>query len=174
MMGRLFTFANIELNDKIGNVERCINNDTENHYVTVKSAIEYEKATGLYKTHSNTSVSLLRLLRGLDFIRKLLEMAYQNFDNDKKCYEIAWTAYQQTLGPRHPWAIRHLVRVGLRLLPRKEIMIDYIMCGLDRKKGENIHAHESFVLETLDNLNKVFERVNKIYAENDFLELVPL
>lgn len=100
MLGRIFGFVSWELNDKCGNVDKCIVKDPI-HYRTVAEAIEFEKSTGIYKVHSKTSVSLLRLLRGLDFIRRLVESTYNQLDSDKKLPELAYGAYEETLAFRH-------------------------------------------------------------------------
>ena len=66
--------------------------------------------------NQNATLSLLRLHRGLEFIRKFLENLHHNQDNKKKSHELASKAYTDTLSHRHHWAVRRLVSAGLYLL----------------------------------------------------------
>lgn len=169
MLGRIFGFVSWELNDKCGNVDKCIKKEPTK-YRTVAEAIEHEKSTNIYKVHQNTSISLLRLLRGLDFIRRLVEKTYDQLESDKKLPELAYSAYEDTLAFRHRWAIRHLVRVGMYLLPTKEVMIDLIL-----KTAPPCHhykEHDTIIREFIAVLNEVYSLVHKTYQENEFLELV--
>lgn len=184
-LGRIFSFVTAELNDKCSNIEKCIqkeftttnNNNTTTsggsgpiYYATVKSAIEYEKSNGTYAIHKQTTISLLRLLRGLDFIRRLCDNAYSNMETNKRCHEIALEAYDETLAFRHRWGIRHLARVGFHLLPKKHDMIHYMLRGSPpyAHYKENDHLFQEFI----STIHRVFFLVHKTYDENDFLELV--
>jgi hypothetical protein len=169
MLGRIFGFVSWELNDKCGNVDKCILKDPSK-YMTVTEAVEYEKVSGIYKIHSKTSISLLRLLRGLDFIRRLVENCYSNLESDRKLPELAYEAYEQTLAFRHKWAIRHLVRMGMHLLPTKSDMIDMILKTAPPCK--HYKEHDGLMYDFIHTIDKVHGIVHKIYDDNDFLELV--
>ena len=103
----------MELNDKFHNIDKLTRSqETKAHYITVQSAIEYEKEKNIYMVNQNATLSLLRLNRGLEFIKKFLENIFHNQDNKKKSYELASKAYEDTLSFRHYFVVRRLVAAG--------------------------------------------------------------
>lgn len=170
-LGKLFTFVAADLIDKFQNIEKCMTNDGENNnYVTVQRALDYEKEAGIYMVNHNATLSLLRLIRGLEFIRKILENLYQNQDNGKKSYELAGQAYDATLAFRHRWTVRKLVKAGFYLLPRKNDLINIMLMGTDPANGRK--ENDIVYQEVLGAISKVHSIIYKIYEQNDFLELV--
>ena len=99
----MFSFVAYDLVDKFQNIEKLQQQDDSMNYVTVESAIQYEKEQNIYMVNHNATLSLLRLIRGLDFIRKFLETFYDNIDSHKKTHELAVQVYEQTLAFRHKW-----------------------------------------------------------------------
>jgi hypothetical protein len=165
----VFTFVAADLIEKFQNIENCMNED-RTHYTTVYSALEFEKKNETFMVNQNVTLSLLRLLRGLDFIRKLLDSLFHNQDNHKKSHELAVHAYEATLAFRHKWAVRQLAKTGLYLIPKKHDLIKIMLtgCDPDNERKENDKLFGEFLVV----LNKVFSIIHKIYDENDFLELV--
>lgn len=74
------------------------------------------------------------------------------------------------------WAIRHLVRMGMHLLPCKEDMIDMILKTAppsnNYKDSSDYREYDSIIKDFIQVLNHVFSLVHKTYDNNDFLELV--
>lgn len=99
----MFSFVAYDLVDKFQNIEKLQQKDIEFRYITVESAVLYEKEQNIYMENHNATLSLLRLIRGLDFIRKFLETFYANIDTPKKTHELAVQVYEQTLAFRHKW-----------------------------------------------------------------------
>lgn len=149
------------------------NDENNNHYVTIQSSIDYEKEKNIYMVNHNATLSILRLIRGLEFIKKFLEVLYQNMDTHKRSHDIGVEAYDATLSHRHKWAIRQLVKTGFYLLPKKSDLVVIMMHGAI-SDSNNHRSKESDVLfqDFLNVLNKVYSIIHKIYDENDFLELV--
>lgn len=161
----------MELNDKFQNIEKLqANEELKHYYVTVKSCIDYEKNKNIYMVNQNATLSLLRLNRGLEFIRKFLENMYHNQDNKKKSYELAYKAYEDTLSFRHHWAVRRLVSAGLYLLPNKAQLIDLMLNGIENKSNRKLN--DEIFLEFLELLEKIYSVIHKEFDENNFLELV--
>jgi hypothetical protein len=165
----MFGFVSWELNDKCGRVENCMLSEPS-EYTTVSNAIEYEKIQGIHKVNKNASISLLRLHRGLDLIRRLVENCYSNLESKRKLSELAYEAYEQTLAFRHKWAIRHLVRVGVHFLPNKHDLMDMIL--KTAPPCENGRDRDSLMYEYMSAVDRVHGVIYKIYEQNDFLELV--
>jgi len=167
-LGIVFNFVKTDLTDKFQNIEKCIENDaTRTYYASVQSFIEHEKTNQIYMVNHNATVSLLRLIRGLDFIRMFLENLYNNKENSKKSPELAWTAYTETISFRHNWKVRTLVKTGMYLLPRKSDLIMAMSNGIENKQD-----CDRVFCEFLYTLNNVYMIIHKIYEKEDFLELV--
>lgn len=170
-LGKVFSFVIAELTDKFKNVEECILKDgNRNNYRTITSAVEYEKKNGIHLLNQNATLSVLRLLRGLDFIRKLLDYIFHNQDSHKKTHELAVQAYDETLAFRHKWSVRQLVKGGLFILPKKKDLLKIMFIGSDpnNTRKENDRLYKEF----LNLLDRVFSIIHNIYDENNFLELV--
>ena len=102
-LGKMFSFVAYDLVDKFQNIEKLQQKDADLRYVTVESAILYEKEQNIHMVNQNATLSLLRLIRGLDFIRKFLDTFYHNIETPKKTHEWAVQVYDQTLAFRHKW-----------------------------------------------------------------------
>jgi len=167
-LGKVFNFVKADLVDKFQNIEKCIENDPNGScYVTVQSFIEHEKSNQIYMVNHNATLSLLRLIRGLDFIRKFLENLNNNKENNKKSPELAWSAYNDTLSFRHNWAVRRIVKTGLYLLPYKSDLIVIMSSGIENKQdGDKVFS------EFLYTIDKIYMTIHKVYEKEDFLELV--
>ena len=166
--GKVFNFVKSDLVDKFQNLDRCIKNDvSQNNYETIQSSINYEKSLNIFMMNQNATLSILRLIRGLDFLRKFLENLHKNKDNNKKTPELAGLAYEQTLSFRHKWAVRKIVKAGLYMLPYKSDLIRIMSSGIDDKK-----ELENTFTEFLALIDKIYGIIHKIYEENNFLELV--
>lgn len=137
-----------------------------NNYVTIHSAIEYEKSTGIYKKEKKVTLSLLRLMRGLDFLRKFIEAIYNNQKTSKKSHELAWEVYEQTLSFRHNHMIRNLVKTGVHFLPKKQELFVKLSYGAEETNFDELFKEFSSTLE------KIYIILYKLYEENNFLELV--
>jgi len=169
-IGKLFSFVAADLVDKFNNLEKCLAQDKNNNYATIQSAIDYEKKHEIYMENQNATLSILRLIRGLEFISKLLENMHNNMDSNKKMPELAWQVYNQTLAHRHGWPVRQLAKAGFYLLPKKHDLFQIMLIGADpnNDKKENDTLFQDFT----KSLDKVYSLIHKIYDENDFCELV--
>ncbi len=157
--------------DKFQNLEKCMQNDqNKKNYSTVQSSIDYEKENNIYMINHNATLSLLRLIRGLDFIRKFLENLHKNRDNNKKTPELATIAYEQTLSFRHKWVVRKAVKTGLYLLPYKQDLLVIMTNGIESHMQEN--KSEAVFLEFLATIDKIYLIIHQVFEKNNFLELV--
>ena len=120
--------------------------------------------------NENATLSILRLIRGLEFISKLLESMQNNMDTNKKMHELAWQTYNHTLAFRHGWPVRQLVKAGFWLLPRKHDLFQIMLTGADPKNGKK--ENDALFHDFTKSLDRVYSLIHKIYDENDFLELV--
>jgi len=174
-LGKVFGFVKSDLVDKLDTIDREILQEKLDNgggvnvnYVTVHGAVEYEKNVG----KDTATVAILRLMRGLDFIRRFLEGLYKNQDTNKKPYDLALAAYEQTLAFRHTWTVRQLVKAGLCILPSKKNLIVYMYTGV---QASNTRCENDAIFQdVLEQFHKVYSSIHKLYEKHDFLELVPV
>lgn len=183
-MGSVFSFVSSDLKQKIDILIDLKNKDTQN-YTTVKSMIEYEKENKLLEKGDfvNGARTLLRLHRGLDFIRVFLLQLGDLTDLDKtgSCCQ---DAYNKTLAKHHPWVIRKAAIVAMYTMPTKETLfkkvkwINRIILGLQNRWyleyvislafdsqvcGENVQRNIDVLPKMLEVTADVFNRTDRIY-----------
>jgi hypothetical protein len=164
-LGKIFYFVIVDVRDKIGILEKFMQNDPDN-YVTILKTVEYEKSINAFSSHSplhrsSATRTILRLHRALIFICKFIERLF-NADNKLKTPQIGLETYEQTLGKHHSWFIRKAVMLGMHALPTRDHLIGY-MCP-------NQEDHDHFPL-FISNIEKVYNITQSIYEKYDILEL---
>lgn len=156
LMGSVFSFVSSDLKQKIDILINLKNKDTQN-YTTIKSMIEYEKENKLLEKGDfvNGARTLLRLHRGLDFIRVFLLQLGDLTDLDKtgSCCQ---DAYNKTLAKHHPWVIRKAAIVAMYTMPTRESLFKKVC-------GENVQRNIDVLPKMLEVTADVFNRTDRIY-----------
>ncbi|XP_071452996.1 ceramide-1-phosphate transfer protein-like isoform X2 [Hetaerina americana] len=122
LLGTIFGFVGSDIKAKIDILESLVSEDAQSgNFSTFKAMVEYEKQSDLIKKSDYVSGcrTLLRLHRGLDFIRLFLKRVGELEAKDKTSI-VGQEAYNETLAQFHPWLIRKGVVVSLYSLPTKE------------------------------------------------------
>ncbi|TGZ48559.1 ceramide-1-phosphate transfer protein [Temnothorax longispinosus] len=156
LMGSVFSFVSSDLKQKIDVLTDLINKNTQN-YTTIKSMIEYERENKLLEKADfvNGSRTLLRLHRGLDFIREFLQQLNDLTDIDKTvccCQD----AYNKTLAKHHSWVIRKAAIVAMYTMPTREALFKKVC-------GENVQRNIDVLPKMLEVTADVFNRTDSIY-----------
>jgi len=156
LMGSVFSFVSSDLKQKIDVLIDLKNKDIQN-YTTVKSMIEYERENKLLEKTDfvNGARTLLRLHRGLDFIREFLRQLGDLSDVDKTsccCQD----AYNKTLAKHHPWVIRKAAVVAMYTMPTREALFKKVC-------GENVQRNIDVLPKMLEVTADVFNRTDSIY-----------
>jgi len=156
LMGSVFSFVSSDLKQKIDILIDLKNKDIQN-YTTVKSMIEYERENKLLEKTDfvNGARTLLRLHRGLDFIREFLRQLGDLSDVDKTsccCQD----AYNKTLAKHHPWVIRKAAVVAMYTMPTREALFKKVC-------GENVQRNIDVLPKMLEVTADVFNRTDSIY-----------
>ncbi|XP_043260436.1 ceramide-1-phosphate transfer protein [Colletes gigas] len=156
LMGTVFGFVSSDLKQKIEILIELMSKDDQN-YTTVKSMILYEKENNiLSKTnYTNGARTLLRLHRGLDFIREFLRQLGDLSDSDKTS-SCCQDAYNRTLAKHHPWVIRKAAVVAMYTMPTRELLFKKV-CGSDVQR--NVDVLPKMLEVTAD----VFNRTHNLY-----------
>ncbi|KYM99540.1 PREDICTED: ceramide-1-phosphate transfer protein [Cyphomyrmex costatus] len=156
LMGSVFSFVSSDLKQKIDVLIELKNKDAQN-YTTVKSMIEYERENKLLdKTEFvNGARTLLRLHRGLDFIREFLQQLGDLADIEKTT-SCCQDAYNKTLAKHHPWMIRKAAIVAMYTMPSREVLFKKVC-------GENVQRNIDVLPKMLEVTADVFNRTDIIY-----------
>ncbi|XP_032670573.1 ceramide-1-phosphate transfer protein [Odontomachus brunneus] len=156
LMGSVFSFVSSDLKQKIDVLTELRNKDNQN-YTTVKTMIEYERENKLLEKADfvNGARTLLRLHRGLDFIREFLRQLGDLTDVDKTsgcCQD----AYNKTLAKHHPWVIRKAAIVAMYTMPTREMLFKKVC-------GENVQRNIDVLPKMLEVTADVFDRTHTVY-----------
>ena len=126
-MGTVFGFVSSDVKSKIDILEEFRNRETCDKFESFKSMLDYEKTSGLLNKTDYVSGSrtLLRLHRGLDFIREFLRALGELQPNDKTC-AVCQNAYNNTLAQYHPWLIRKGAVMAMYTLPTRDQLLNRV------------------------------------------------
>ncbi|CAH1104890.1 unnamed protein product [Psylliodes chrysocephalus] len=162
LMGTIFGFVSKDLKAKMDLLKELLVNSGEN-FSSVKEMIEYEKENELLnkKGYTSGSRTLLRLHRGLDFIRLFLQKLGELKD-DEYASTVCREAYEQTLSKHHPFIIRNGAKVAIYALPTKGVLLGRV-CG----EPENIQQALELLPDTLTATSLVFERTENLFTLHD-------
>ncbi|KAJ8886005.1 hypothetical protein PR048_012211 [Dryococelus australis] len=123
LMGSVFSFVASDVKEKIGILEDLRRKEVNNLH-TFKKMVEFEKQQDMLRKDDYVSGcrTLLRLHRGLEFIREFLKGIGELQDNDKTS-GVCQNAYNNTLAKHHPWVIRKSAVVAMYALPTRKALL---------------------------------------------------
>lgn len=162
MLGSIFTFVSDELTGKVNILNEFLKNtDNAHHFKTVKSMILYEKNNQLLKKSDYVSGSrtLLRLHRGLDFIRNFLEKL-SKIKNEEGASAACKSAYEETLANYHGFFIRCGAYLAMCTLPTKQNILENV-CGDE----ENIQRTLEILPVALEMCSNIYDRIDQLYTQ---------
>ncbi|XP_015110948.1 ceramide-1-phosphate transfer protein [Diachasma alloeum] len=164
LMGSVFSFVSADLKQKIDILNELLNKEEEK-YQTVKSMIEHEKENKLLNKgdYSNGARTLLRLHRGLDFIREFLRQLGDLSDADKTS-SCCQDAYNKTLAKHHPWVIRKTAVVAMYTMPTRETLLRKVC-------GDNVQRNVDVLPKMLEVTADIFNRTHSLYDFHELHEL---
>ncbi|XP_074107414.1 ceramide-1-phosphate transfer protein [Cotesia typhae] len=155
LMGSVFSFVSSDLKQKIDVLNDLVNKN--DNYQSIKSMIDYEKENKLLEKsdYTNGARTLLRLHRGLDFIREFLRQLEELKESDKTS-NCCQDAYQKTLSKHHPWVIRKAAVVAMYTMPTREVLFKKVC-------GENVQRNVDILPKMLEVTADVFNRTHNLY-----------
>ena len=112
-MGTGFGLASTELVNNVTKVK-----DTGHR--TIEEMLAAEKTSGVHTHDSSGSVGLLWTYRALIFVESILDGLRRGDCLSKSTSD----AYGATLSQYHPWAVRAMFAVGLKLVPHTDVFIN--------------------------------------------------
>ncbi|KAB0797769.1 hypothetical protein PPYR_08762 [Photinus pyralis] len=165
LMGVIFGFVSKDLRSKMDILYDYLkdSNNSQN-YTTVKQMIEYEKQTKLLdrKDFTSGSRTLLRLHRGLDFLRVFLKGVSELKDNENTS-PVGRAAYDKTLSHHHTFVVRNGARLAMHTMPTREQLLKKL-CG---ENAEEIERTITTLPKMLDVTTVVFDRIDNLYTVHE-------
>lgn len=165
LMGTVFGFVGSEIGSKMDTLVELRSKHENGNFATMKTMIQYEIENNLLKDSKYVSGSrtLLRLHRGLDFIRQFLKRVGE-LEPHENTNSIGQEVYNNTLAKYHPWLIRKGAIIAMYVLPTREVL-------LQRVCGKNVQVALDALPSMLDLTNEVYDRTERYYRDNDLLGL---
>ncbi|XP_046673472.1 ceramide-1-phosphate transfer protein [Homalodisca vitripennis] len=165
LMGSVFGFVGSEISSKMEALEQVRTANKSNNFSTMKRMVQFEIDKGMLKDSSYISGSrtLLRLHRGLDFLRQFLKRIGELQPGDKT-NTIGQEVYDETLGKYHSWLIRKGAHLAMFVLPTRDVL-------LERVCGKNTQSALSALPDMLLSTNEVYNRTELYFKEKDLLNL---
>lgn len=164
-MGVVFGFVSKDLRSKMDILYDFLKDaSVSENYRSAKKMIEYEKNNQLLDKKGFTSGSrtLLRLHRGLDFLRVFLKSVAELKDNENTS-AVGRAAYDKTLSHHHTFVIRNGARLAMHTMPTREQLLKKL-CG---ENEEDIKRTVIILPEMLDVTTIVFDRIENLYMVHE-------
>lgn len=165
LMGTVFGFVGSEIGSKMEVLVELRSKHENGNFASMKKMIEYEIENNLLKDskYMSGSRTLLRLHRGLDFIRQFLKRVGE-LEPHENTNSIGQEVYNNTLARYHPWLIRKGAIIAMYVLPTREAL-------LQRVCGEHVQVALDALPSMLDLTNEVYDRTERYYRHRDLLGL---
>ena len=128
--------------------------------------VNFEVSSDLTKVKGRLpsgSRTLLRLHRALEFISLFLTKL-QTVSDDERLTGVATEAYDTTLSKYHLWIIRKGVGLAFYTLPTKAAILQKMVLDNDEETV-------SLLAKIVDNIRPVYDIVQKVYEDNNILNL---
>ncbi|XP_041984703.1 ceramide-1-phosphate transfer protein [Aricia agestis] len=164
LIGSVFSFVSSDVKSKIKVMEKLRSEEDSIYYESYKKMMKYEKESNLYEKKGFVSGSrtMLRLHRGLDFIRLFLKRLSEENENLDTC-ATCQNSYNETLAEFHPWYIKKAAILAMYALPSKQDLMKKIF-GSEDKLSEAL----AILPQTLQSCDEVYQRVQQLYTDFDF------
>ncbi|XP_053614693.1 ceramide-1-phosphate transfer protein [Plodia interpunctella] len=167
LIGTVFSFVSSDVKSKIKVMEKHKEGENAIYYESFKKMMKYEKETCLHDKSGFVSGSrtMLRLHRGLDFIRLFLKRLSEAEETVNTC-TTCQNSYNETLAEFHPWYIRKAATLAMHALPSRPDLLKKIF-GTD----EQLTAAMTALPQALASCDEVYSRVQQLYTDFEFHEL---
>ncbi|OWR50694.1 ceramide-1-phosphate transfer protein [Danaus plexippus] len=164
LIGSVFSFVSSDVRSKIKIMEKHREGDDSLYFESFKKMMKYEKETSLHEKNGYVSGSrtMLRLHRGLDFIRLFLKRLSEAEESMNTC-TTCQNSYNETLAAFHPWYIRKAATLAMHALPSRPDLLKKIF-GTEEQLAEALNI----LPQTLQSCDEVYNRVEKLYTDFDF------
>ncbi|CRK86173.1 CLUMA_CG000230, isoform A [Clunio marinus] len=165
LMGSIFGFVSSDVKSKIEILEAFqLNNEKNEHFQSVKKMITYEQDEDLLykKDYVSGCRTLLRLHRGLDFVRNFLKKL-ETLSGSEKADKVCSQSYNETLANFHPFFIRKAAALAIYAIPTRDQLL--------QKVCSDVALAIQSLPEMLQVTDVVYNRINELYSCYNLHEL---
>ncbi|KAM9685114.1 ceramide-1-phosphate transfer protein [Trichechus inunguis] len=168
-LGAIFTFISKDVVAKLQIMERLRSSPHGEHYASLQSMVAYEVGHQLVdlqrrSRHPDSGCrTVLRLHRALRWLQLFLEglrTSPENAHTSTLCTD----SYNASLAAYHPWVVRRAVTVAFYALPTRKVFLEAMKVGPPEQAIAMLD-------EALPFLERVYDIVQKLYAEHALLDL---
>ncbi|GBP61982.1 Ceramide-1-phosphate transfer protein [Eumeta japonica] len=164
LIGTVFSFVSSDVKSKIKIMEKHKEGENAMHYDSFRRMMNYERENNLLEKNGFVSGSrtMLRLHRGLDFIRLFLKRLSESDETMSTC-AVCQCSYNETLAEFHPWYIRKAATLAMHALPSRPDLLKKIFGS-----EESLNAALDILPQALSYCDEVYRRVEQLYTDFDF------
>ncbi|CAI5978320.1 unnamed protein product [Closterium sp. NIES-64] len=152
LLGVAFAFAGKDFTDKVKDLTAA-----GKEFSTLGGMVDADVSKGSVKVQNSHTRNLLRVLRGLDMMRRLF--CYILEDCMKPLREHASRAYSEVFSAHHSWAIRSLVAAGMYALPSTDSFLHHL--------GEDEESWREPSSEFVTSVTDVAAAVEDLFVSRD-------
>ncbi|XP_014255640.1 ceramide-1-phosphate transfer protein-like [Cimex lectularius] len=162
MGGILFNAVSTEISSKSNILQEYLQKDAET-FSSLQKMIAYERRENQLNNGVCGCRTLLRLLRGLDFVRTFFEKVSQlNYEDSTS--SVGTEAYNQTLAQHHGFFVRQAASIGLWTLPSKKELLRKLF-------GDRTDEAMEALPVALKSCNCTYLKLHELFKSNNLLEL---
>lgn len=167
LLGAVFGFVASDVTSKLEILQNLRSTGDGEQFRSVEHMIMYEKKGKLLKSSKYVSGSrtLLRLHRALEFIALFLEEVSLS-KMDDNLFGACKKAYNSTLAKYHPWIVQKAATMAMYAIPTKQGLLNRI-----KQPDETEEYYTELLQKTVLAMKEVFCRTQKIYEENNLLDI---
>ncbi|GJP34128.1 hypothetical protein CLOM_g18590 [Closterium sp. NIES-68] len=152
LLGVAFAFAGKDFTEKVKDLTAA-----GKELSTLGAMVDADVSKGAVKVQNSHTRNLLRVLRGLDMMRRLF--CYILEDCTKPLREHASRAYNEVFSAHHSWAIRSLVAAGMYALPSTDSFLHHL--------GEDEESWREPSSEFVSSVTDVAAAVEDLFVSRD-------
>lgn len=165
-LGKGLSFAYSDVTTKAEAIRRNFGRQTQ--FTGLQSFISDEISRNVTRNNDSnnpsTARTALRLMWLLDFLLELLKSLLIN--ENKKLSKLCRKAYDSALGPHHPWPVRMAAKVGMKLVPSREVFMERLL-GVNKTKEEQVRM----INELSDSAKPIRDVLWEFYKQHNLTEL---
>lgn len=158
LMGTIFSFVSSDVTSKIEILKEFRSGEQKDKFISIKTMLNYEKDNDLLekKQYVSGSRTLLRLHRGLEFIRAFLEKL-PSLGSCDKTSTVCQQAYNDTLAKYHPWLVRKGANVAMLAMPTRDVLLKKVCTDIEKATKD--------LPRMLEMSKIVYDRTEELYTK---------
>lgn len=160
LLGTVFSFVAIDVKTKLELLYTLSIGENGSNFTTIRSMLEFEVSRGIPEQHNHMSGSraLLKLHRGLAFIREFLS-SFRQLQPTEKTRKACQESYDKTLAQYHSWVVRKAAYLAMLAMPTRDQLLQRSVGTRD----EDVRDALNVLPEIIDVAKVVYDRTQRLY-----------